>query len=129
MKLRFALVASILTGGVVVLSLTACLCLVGVEPLGILLLFNFLFLSFMLGLKGRLRRKIGLLALGNAMGLVWNYLLAHMAQFGSRSFGQPFSVFFSIFFPFLNSVWVISFWSWSLSALPRSGLRRTEVHP
>jgi hypothetical protein len=125
MKTRFALVASISTAGVAYL-LTGYLHLLSLETAAILFVFNFLFLSFLFELNGTLRKKLGLLALGNLMGLAWNYLLAIIADFGGSYLGDIFIICFRIIFPLLNSIWIVSFWSLSLSVLPRLKLEHAE---
>ena len=125
MKTRFALVASISTAGVAFL-LTGYLHLLSFETAAILFVFNFLFLSFLFELNGTLRKKLGLLALGNLMGLAWNCLLAIIADFGGSYSGDIFIICFRILFPLLNSIWVVSFWSLSLSVLPRLKLEHAE---
>lgn len=126
MKTRFAIVASITTAGVALFFLTGCLHLLSLETAAILFVFNFLFLSFLFELNGTLRRKLGLLALGNLMGLAWNNLLAIIADFGGSNLGDIFIVCFRILFPLLNSIWIVSFWSLSLSVLPRLKLEHAE---
>jgi len=125
MKTRLALVASISTAGVAYL-LTGYLHLLSLETAAILFVFNFLFLSFLFELNGTLRKKLGLLALGNLMGLAWNCLLAIIADFGGSYSGDIFIICFRILFPLLNSIWVVSFWSLSLSVLPRLKLEHAE---
>jgi hypothetical protein len=125
MKTRLALVASISTAGVAYL-LTGYLHLLSLETAAILFVFNFLFLSFLFELNGTLRKKLGLLVLGNLMGLAWNCLLAIIADFGGSYSGDIFIICFRILFPLLNSIWVVSFWSLSLSVLPRLKLEHAE---
>ena len=125
MKTRLALVASISTAGVAYL-LTGYLHILSLETAAILFVFNFLFLSFLFELNGTLRKKLGLLVLGNLMGLAWNCLLAIIADFGGSYSGDIFIICFRILFPLLNSIWVVSFWSLSLSVLPRLKLEHAE---
>lgn len=126
MKTRSTLVESILTAGVALFFLAGCLYLLSLEAAAILFIFNFLFLSFLFGLNGTLRRKLGLIALGNLMGIMWNYFLAMITDFGVSYLGDIFIICFRIFFPLLNSIWLVSFWSLSLSSLPRPRLKHTE---
>ena len=124
-KFRSALVASIFTVVTVLFFLASCLYLLNLETAAILFVFNFLFVSFLFGLNGTLTRKLVLLVLGNLMGLVWNYSLAIIANFGYY-FGDVFIICFRVFFPLLNSIWIVSFWSLSLSVLPRLKLEHAE---
>ena len=84
-----------------------------------LLVFNFLFISLIFQLNGTTNRKLVLLALGNIIGLFWNFVFSLFSAAGIAFFGNVFSVFYSVVFPFLNLMWIVSFWSLSLSALPK----------
>lgn len=126
LKRRSVFVTSILVAGVIALSMASCFCLVGLEPMVILSVFNFLFVSFAFRLNGTLRRKLALLALGNIVGLSWNYFLALVVCFGCFHFGDLFVFILRVFSPFLNSTWVVSYWSLSLSALPKPELKCSE---
>ena len=119
MKLKSAHIASISTAGVVILCLICSFRYVSPESTLFLFIFNFLFLSFTLGMIGQLRRRLSLLALGNAIALLWSFLLSLIADFGSSLLGETFALFFRILFPFLNSVWLVALWSWCLSAFPK----------
>jgi hypothetical protein len=61
--------------------------------------------------------KIGLLALGNIMGLFWNYIFKAFVEAGTLTFGEIFTNLYTISYPFISSLWIISFWSLSLTAL------------
>lgn len=84
-----------------------------------LLIFNFLFISLTFGLNGKLNRKLGLLAFGNGVGLVWSISLNSLAIAANAIFGDAVLSLFQILHPLLNFFWLISFWSLSLSALPK----------
>jgi len=45
---------------------------INIESTATLLIFNLLFLSLAIHLNGTLNRKLGILALGNLIGLFWN---------------------------------------------------------
>src|SRR3989304_5218987 len=79
-----------------------------------LLVFNFLFVSLIFQLNGTMNRKFVLLALGNIIGLFWNFIFSLFSAAGIAYFGSVFSVFYSVVFPFLNLMWIVSFWSLSL---------------
>jgi hypothetical protein len=63
-------------------------------------IFNLFFLSLIINLNGTLTRKIGILALGNIIGLFWNFVLHYFAVAGITFFGETFNVFFAVFFSF-----------------------------
>ena len=127
MKLCSILVASILTG-VVAFSLICCFYFFGIQSFVFLLFFNFLFISFTLGISGMLKRRIGLLVLGNTAGFFWAYLLSLVSDFGNSYFGESFDLFFRIIFPILNSLWLVSLWSWCMSALQKPMGRRAREY-
>jgi len=94
-----------------------------------LLIFNLFFFSLIIHLNGTLNRKIAILALGNITGLLWNFVLHHFAIAGVAFFGEPFNVFYAVAYPFLNFMWVVSFWSLSLAILPKPKSTQAEVKP
>ena len=51
------------------------LCFINIETTDTLLIFNFLFLSLTFQLNEGLYRKLGMLALGNVVGVFWNFVL------------------------------------------------------
>ena len=102
---------------------------INIESTVTLLIFNLLFLSLTFQLNGALNRKLGMLALGNIIGLFWNFLLYFFAIAGVMFFGEIFNVFYAVFYPFLNFMWIVSFWSLNLSVLPNPKNMHTEVKP
>jgi hypothetical protein len=114
-------------------AITLCLItsfrFVNIAATATLLIFNLLFLSLTIHLNGTLNRKLGILALGNITGLFWNFVLHYFAVAGVAFFGEPFNVFYAISYPFLNFMWVVSFWSLSLAFLPKPKITQAEVKP
>ena len=112
-------------------AITLCLItsfrFINIESTVTLLIFNLLFLSITFQLNGSLNRKLGMLALGSIVGLFWNFVLHFFAITGITFFGETFNVFHAVFYPFLNFMWIISFWSLSLAFLPKSKSTREEV--
>ena len=102
---------------------------INIESTVTLLIFNLLFLSLTFQLNGTLNRKIGMLALGNIIGLFWNFFLYFFAIAGVTFFGEIFNVFYAVFYPLLNFMWIVSFWSLSLSVFPNSKGMCAEVKP
>jgi hypothetical protein len=82
--------------------------------------FNVLFITIIFQLKGTLNLKLGLLSLGNLIGLGWNFVFmvfvvncgpVFVQELGSKIAG----IGYVILFPFLNILWVVSYWSLSLT--------------
>ena len=124
---------SLLVTGLFLEAITLCLILsfsvINIAATATLLIFNVLFLSLTIQLNITLDRKLGILALGNIIGLLWNIALHHFAIAGNTFFGETFNVFYAISYPFLNFMWVIFFWSLSLTVLPKPKSTQTEVKP
>jgi hypothetical protein len=112
---------------------TIALCLIisfsfiNIASTATLLIFNLLFLSLTIQLNGTLNRKLGILALGNTIGLFWNFVLHYFAIGGVTFFGEPFKFFYAVSYPFLNFMWIVSFWSLSLAFLPKPKNTQAEV--
>lgn len=113
----------------IVLCLIVSFRFINIESTVTLLIFNLLFFSLTFQLNGALNRKLGMLALGNIIGLFWNFLLYFFAIAGVMFFGEIFNVFYAVFYPLLNFMWIVSFWSLSLSVLPNPKSMHTEVKP
>jgi hypothetical protein len=103
----------------VVLCLFASWLLINLETVILLLIFNFLFVSLTFQLDGTLTRKLGLLAVGNALGLFCNFTFVSLGVVGGGYFGQVFNALYAIFYPIGNTLWIVAFWSLSLTALPK----------
>lgn len=113
----------------VALCLVASFLLVDVASTATLFIFNVLFLSLTIYLNGSLNQKMFILTLGNLVGLFWNFALHYFSAAGIAFFGEPFNVFYAISYPFLNFMWVVSFWSLSLAVLPKPKNTQPEVTP
>lgn len=113
----------------IVLCLITSFRFINIESTVTLLIFNLVFLSLTFQLNGALNRKLGMLALGNIIGLFWNFLLYFFAIAGAMFFGEIFNVFYAVFYPLLNFMWIVSFWSLTLSVLPNPKKMHTEVKP
>jgi hypothetical protein len=113
----------------IVLCLITSFRFINIESTITLLIFNLLFFSLTFQLNGSLNRKLGMLALGNIIGLFWNFALYFFAIAGAMFFGEIFNVFYALFYPLLNFMWIVSFWSLSLSVLPNPKSMHAEVKP
>jgi hypothetical protein len=80
-----------------------------------LAIFNLLFAFTVFPLRGSLTRKILLLSLGNVTGALWSYLFSSFAILITYYIGDVFNVIYMILYPFVNLMWIVSFWSVSLT--------------
>ena len=90
------------------------------ESVYMLIIFNFLFVSLTFPLDGTLTRKISMLLIGNIIGLFWNYLFSLFAYTVAYYLGESFNTLYIILSPLVNLIWIVSFWSLSLTALANS---------
>jgi hypothetical protein len=113
----------------ITLCLIASFRFINIAATATLLIFNLLFLSLTFHLNGTLNKKLSILALGNILGLFWNFVLQYFAFAGVAFFGEAFTGFYAVSYPFLNFMWVVSFWSMSLAFLPKLKSAQAEVKP
>jgi hypothetical protein len=113
----------------IVLCWITSLRFINIESTATLLIFNLLFLSLTFHLNGAFKIKLGMLALGNITGLSWNVVLYYFATAGVAFFGEPFNVFYAVSYPFLNFMWIVAFWSLSLTVFPKLKSTAAEVNP
>ena len=90
------------------------------ESVFMLIIFNFLFVSLIFPLNGTLTTKLSMLLAGNILGLLWNYLFSMFVAAVANYFGELFNTVYIILNPFVNLVWIVSFWSISLTVLANS---------
>jgi hypothetical protein len=129
MKFNANRLVLVLFSEVIALCLIMSFRFVNIETVIILLIFNFLFTSLIFQLNGTLNRKLGMLALGNIIGLFWNFIFHSFNVVGMAYFGEIFGAFYTIFYPLLNLMWIVSFWSLSLAALPNFQNMHEEAKP
>jgi hypothetical protein len=108
---------TVLFAEAIVLCLITSFRLINLETTVTLLIFNMLFTTVMFQLRGSVNRKLGLLSMGNIIGLFWSYIFCSLSAAGTSVFGKGFNVVYAIFYPFVNFMWVVSFWSLSLALL------------
>jgi hypothetical protein len=105
------------------LAITLCLVLayrhLNIESEITLTVFNLFFISLFYQLNGSITRKAAILTCGNILGLTWNYVFQNVSSSGSIIFGVSFNIFFSVIYPLLSLIWIVPFWSLSLSVLPK----------
>jgi hypothetical protein len=58
-----------------------------------------------------LQRKVCMLLIGNVIGLFWNHIFFMFADIACSYFGEFCNGLFIILNPFLNLIWIVSFWS------------------
>jgi hypothetical protein len=90
------------------------------EAAFMLMVFDFLFVSLVFPLDGPFVKKIGLLLIGNVIGLLWNSVFLSFSYVAACYFGGFLNALYMILNPLLNLIWVVSFWSISLSVLVSS---------
>jgi len=108
------------SGVIVIYIIILSFYLVNSEAALILMIFDFLFVSLVFPLDGSFAKKIMLLLIGNVIGLLWNSVFSSFSYVAACYFGEFLNVLFVILNPLLNLIWVVSFWSISLSVLASS---------
>ena len=107
-------------GVIVTYVILLSFCFVNSEVAFMLMVFDFLFVSLVFPLDGSFVKKIGLLLIGNVIGLLWNSVFSSFSYVAACYFGGFLNVLYMILNPLLNLIWVVSFWSISLSVLASS---------
>jgi len=107
-------------GVIVIYVILLSFCFVNGEAAFMLMVFDFLFVSLVFPLDGSFVKKIGLLLIGNVIGLLWNSVFSSFSYVAACYFGGFLNVLYMILNPLLNLIWVVSFWSISLSVLASS---------
>jgi hypothetical protein len=115
-RLILGFFAGIIVTYVIILSFY----LVNSEAAFMLIVFDFLFVSLVFPLDGSFVKKIALLLIGNVIGLLWNSVFSSFSYVAACYFGESLNVLYIILNPLLNLIWVVSFWSISLSVLASS---------
>jgi hypothetical protein len=81
----------------------------------ILFLFNAFFILILSQLYGNISIKASILIVGNLLGTGLNILFYALAQVIHNLFGLSTSIVLTVTYPILNFVWIVPFWSLSLS--------------
>ena len=113
-------------GIIVTYIVILCFYCVNNEAALMLIVFNFLFVSLVFPLDGAFIKKIMLLLIGNVIGLLWNSVFSSFSYVAACYFGEFLNVLYVILNPLLNFVWVVSFWSISLSILASSKTKKVN---
>jgi len=72
-------------------------------------------------------KKAILLLVGNIVGVVWNDIFSLFARATIFYLGEVFNIWYLMLNPLLNLVWIVSFWSISLSFLAEPRNRKGSV--
>lgn len=103
---------------VVSLSLLISYRLINIESTVTLLFFNIFFVSLIFQLKTILAKKALVLVIGNLLGVFCNLLFFNFHNASLNFFdNNTLKAFYVLFFPFLNLIWIVLFWSFGLSFL------------
>jgi len=113
----------VLFGVVIILCFIVSFRLINIQSVIMLLIFNALFISLSFQLNGAFNVKLCLLASGNVIGFCWNFIFYSFATKGTLFFGKTFGILYTVFSPFLCSIWIVAFWSLSLTVLHREGTK------
>ena len=79
--------------------------------------FNILFLLILMPLKGSLARKIAILVVGNVLSFLWSTLFCLFVRVTVGQMGGMLHLLYALLSPVLNVLWVVAFWSTSLTFL------------
>lgn len=96
------------------------------ESMLVLVVFDFLFVSLIFPLRGPLSGKLLMLSLGNVIGWSWNCALLLLDSTVADGFDESFGLIYLLLNPFLNLVWIVPFWGFTLSSLAGAEKRRME---
>lgn len=101
----------------IILCILLSFLFINTESAFMLVLFNLIFISTTGPLDGKFIYKVSLPFFGNILGLFWNYLFFSLSSIGTYHFGSFFDALCAIFGPLTNLIWIVSFWSISLTLL------------
>ena len=88
--------------------------------------FNLLYVFLIFPLRGRLVEKALMLLAGNGIGFAWNSLFPVAAGLMLEATGDVFNTLYLILNPFLNVIWIVSYWSLSITVLSEPTKGHTE---
>lgn len=91
------------------------------EAIHALFIFNILFTCTFFPLRGSLKRKMVVLIVGNIICLAWSSLFSMFVSAVAAHVGEGFNVLLAFLSPLLNLLWIVSFWSISLTFLGGTG--------
>jgi hypothetical protein len=110
---------------IIILCLIASLRFVNIQSTIALIIFNLFFASLFFQLNGSTTIKVGMLTTGNIIGVFWNLFFYYLSLTCCEYFGLSFNAVFTLIYPILNLMWIVPFWSLSLSFLPKMQFPKT----
>lgn len=88
--------------------------------------FNLLFILTIFPLKGRIPKKLSILALGNILSFIWNGLYPYyLFSFFPKS--HLLNNLLSLISPIVNTLWIISIWGLGLSSTAPFELEELKI--
>jgi len=118
-------IATVFSVEIIILCLIASLRFVNIQSTITLIIFNLFFASLFFQLNGSSTTKIGMLTAGNIIGVFWNSFFYYLSLSWIEYFGLSFNAVFTLIYPILNLMWIVPFWSLSLSFLPKMQFPKT----
>jgi len=82
-----------------------------------LVILNFFFITILYPLKGSSIAKAGMLNVGNLLGVSINSLFYFFTTAINNHFSVPLSTLINMGYPILTLMWIVPFWSLSLTLL------------
>ncbi len=98
------------------------------ETLQALIIFNVFFVCTLFPLNGLLKRKMFTLIMGNFVCLIWSSIFSMFVGAVASHALDGFNAVFVVLSPILNLLWIVSFWSLSLTFLVNSKNERTAAN-
>jgi hypothetical protein len=96
------------------------------ESTAILFLINLFFIPLLSQLGGNLSAKACILMAGNFTAVILNVLLFNFAKSLHDFFGLPTSALLMIIYPILTLMWIVPFWSLTLSLLSKTSKGKVQ---
>lgn len=90
------------------------------------ILINLFFVPMLSQLSGNLSAKACMLTVGNFIALILNVLLFNFAKSIDAFFGLPASALLTVVYPILNLMWIVPFWSLTLSLLSKNSTGKVQ---
>lgn len=97
------------------------------ETLQALIVFNAFFVCMLFPLNGPLKRMMFALIMGNVVCLIWSNIFSMFVDAVAVQAFDGFNALFVVLSPILNLLWVVSYWSLSLTFLANSKNERAAA--
>ena len=96
------------------------------ESTATIVLINLFFIPLLTQLGGNLPVRASMLMIGNFTALTLNVLLFNFAKSIDAFFGFPTSALLTIVYPILTLMWIVPFWSFTLSLLSKTSAGKVQ---